>query len=119
MSWIAVGIGVGTAALGAYTKNEQNKAQARAQKANLEANAEMMRYSPWSGMKTGLMTQEATPGMSDAIGSGLQSGLKGYQFGKQFDKKPAMAPGAENPDQAALEKMRNAYFNKQNMLPPG
>lgn len=84
MSWVAVGVGVGTAALGAYQQNEQQKAAAKADKAQMMANATNLEYSPWTGFKGGVQGPQDTGSQADVIGAGLQSGMKGALFGKQF-----------------------------------
>lgn len=65
------------------------------QQANMLANAEQMRYSPWSGMQAQFMPGQSleNPG-SAALGAGLQGGLKGAMFGQQFSKGTP-SPAAE------------------------
>lgn len=88
MSWVSVGVGVGTAALGAWNQSEQQKAQAKADKANMLANATAIEYSPWTGMQASIKGPQADAGDAGIIGAGLQSGMQGALFGKQFQGKP-------------------------------
>lgn len=89
MTWVAVGVaGVSTAA-GMYSASEKQKAEGKAQKANLEANAAQTEFSPWSGMQAQGMNQKAIGGAAEQMGAGLAGGMQGYQFGKQFSGAPA------------------------------
>jgi hypothetical protein len=88
MSWAAVGVGVGSAALGAWQQDQQMKNQQRAQAANMMANAAAMEYSPWTGMGKSMVGAEAGGSDADTAFAALEGGMAGYQFGKQFGKKP-------------------------------
>lgn len=67
--------------------------QRRAQQAGMEANAEAMRYSPWTGMKPQMMQAQPINGLGEGIGGLAQ----GAMFGKQFDPKAAI-PAKDNFD---------------------
>lgn len=109
MSWVAVGVGVGTAALGAYQQSEAQKNQQRAQSANMMANAAAMEYSPWTGM--GKEMVQAAPGGStaDIAMAGLEGGMAGYKFGKQFNK-PTPKP-EDNPTQGMKQKKKPTLYS--------
>jgi hypothetical protein len=72
--------GVGTLAGDAnntYKRNQEN--------ANIGANAEALRYSPWTHMNPGMMKAQTG---SDAMAA-AQGGLAGAMFGSQFGKTAA------------------------------
>jgi hypothetical protein len=74
-----------------YSQSEKQKAEGKAQRANMEANAAQTEFSPWSGMKAEGMNQKAIGGTAEQLGAGLGAGMQGYQFGKQFGGSPAPA----------------------------
>lgn len=119
MSWVATGITVGSAALGAYQQGEQQKAQNAAQRANMFANAAAMEYSPWTGMGKDMVKREAVGGTGDVLGAGLQSGLQGYLFGKQFGQKKS--PEVKKPLglQSGLDKQYVPRVGPANIRFPG
>jgi len=103
MSWIATGVAVGSAALGAHQQGQAQKQQGEANKAQMMANAAQMEYSPWTGMKADMMGPKAVGGSADVMGAAAQSGLQGYMFGKQFgdkkkvpEKKPTLYSGIDS-----------------------
>ena len=77
MSWIAVAAGGG-----ALLSVNSNRQQAKADEKYNMGQAEMTKYSPWTGM-TGQLKQGTT---EDFFGSALQGGVAGASFGKQFAK---------------------------------
>lgn len=102
MSWVGVGVGGGTALLGMMNQADQQRQQAKQQQANMMANAAAIQYSPWTGMKTGMMAGEAVP--NDVLGTGAQAGLQGYAFGRQFAKAAqAPTPAAKTASSGAVK----------------
>jgi hypothetical protein len=77
MSWIAVGTMVGTAALGYNQQKQQQKQMAKYN----QGQAEMTRYSPWTGVKG--QTQMDS---SDPLGGAIQGGLSGLALGNNISK---------------------------------
>jgi hypothetical protein len=95
MSWIMVGV-AGASALMSHQQAKEKQAQ---EKANMLANAEQIRYSPWTGMKTDIKGATAGSPMAAAAQGGLSGAMMGQQFSKGFGAKPAPAPtGADAPN---------------------
>lgn len=67
------------AAAGAYASNRRASAEAKQNKRFNEGQAEVTRYSPWTGMQG-----EIKPYTYDAIGSTLQGGLSGFAMGSNI-----------------------------------
>ncbi len=87
------------AGIGALSSMKQNDDQRKNEANAMEANAEAIRYSPWTGMKPGMMSSQVGSGLA----AGLQGGLGGAMFGSQFGKgtpKPTVAP-VQNPSPMA------------------
>ena len=84
MAWIAVAIG--TSALGAIMQERNAEAQRAAQKRQMLANAEQIRYSPWTGAKVNVEGPSAADPTGAALGGALQGGLAGAMMGAQFQK---------------------------------
>ncbi len=85
MSWIAAGIGAGVVtSLLKNTQDQQN------QKAQMQANAAQIKYSPW----THAAVQVQGPSTNSTLGSiasgGMQGGLTGALMGQQLNN-PATA----------------------------
>jgi len=78
MSWIAVGVTVGTAALGAHSGRQKEKAQERQNLASAEAN----RYSPWTGKS--FNSDYSANGA--ALDGAMQGGMAGLAMGSQMGK---------------------------------
>jgi hypothetical protein len=92
MSWVAVGLTVGSAVLG----QQQAKRQREQQYQQNMAQAAQTQYSPWSGMSGG---QVSTQNSSDLAG-GLQGGMAGAQMANSFGAfgtKPPAANGVDAP----------------------
>lgn len=79
MSWVMVGV----AGVGALTSMQQQKAKNAAEANAMEANSVAIRNSPWTGMKTNMMSGSG----GSQLGAALQGGLAGAQFGSQFGGK--------------------------------
>lgn len=74
---------------------------------NQMANAEMMRYSPWSGMSTSYKGADAGSN-AGAIGQGA---LSGAMFGSQFGGgKPVMSPTDNGGTWAAMPRSEKTAF---------
>lgn len=88
MSWIVVGVGVGTAALAAYQQGEQAKAAKRNKQAELNANAAQIENAPYThaAIQTEGMGNIKDPS-SAAVGGAMQGGLTGAMMGSQFKKQ--------------------------------
>jgi hypothetical protein len=84
MSWVAIGITVGTAAVGAYQGNQKEKAQERQNKSAAEAN----RYSSWTGKSMG----QNFGAEGAAMGGLLQGGLAGFGAGQSINANRAKTP---------------------------
>ena len=72
MSWIAVGVMAATTAMSVHRENEQAK---QAKKFN-QGQAEITKYSPWTGMRG-----EVKPYSYDPVGAGMQGAVSGLQLG--------------------------------------
>lgn len=75
--WPMLAAAGGMAALGMIREREKAKAQ---RKYN-EGQAEISRYSPWTGMQG-----QITPVFDDSLGAGLQGGLSGAMMAQNFSK---------------------------------
>lgn len=82
----------GMAAMGAI----QAKQKQEAEKQQMLANAEQIRYSPWTGMKSNV--KGPSGGNSQMMGA-AQGALGGYMMGQQFGG--GGTPGATKPTMAA------------------
>lgn len=78
MSWIAVGVAA-VGATSSYMNNQQKKKQETAQ---MQANAESMRYSPWTGNKPQMMGRSTGSDMGAIVGGGMQGAMIGSQLSK-------------------------------------
>jgi len=82
------------------------------------ANAEQMRYSPWSGMQASFMPGQSLPSAgSAALGAGIQGGLQGAMMGQQFSKgmaKTPEVPGAADSPWGAMTPRKSTLFNQAN-----
>jgi hypothetical protein len=76
MSWVAVGV----AAVGATSSYMNNKAKQKHEEDAMKANAEAMRYSPWTGMKPQMMGKTS----GSDIAAIMQGGVGGAMMGSQF-----------------------------------
>lgn len=74
------------AAVGALQKGQQASAANKANKKAMQANAAMMEYSPWTGMKTEMIQPSAIDPGQAALGGAMQGGLSGAMFQKEFSK---------------------------------
>lgn len=77
------------AAVGALQKGQQASAANKANKKAMQANAAMMEYSPWTGMKTEMIQPSAIDPGQAALGGAMQGGLSGAMFQKEFGKPQA------------------------------
>lgn len=61
------------------------------------ANAEMMRYSPWTGMNVGYRGATAPSAISAGLQGGVAGAMQGQKFGEFFKGSPSspVAPEAE------------------------
>lgn len=112
------------AAAGAIKGAQANSAQKKAEKSNMNANAEVMRYSPWTGMNAQFI--QAQPHQSDFM-AGLHGGGQGFmggmgmggQFGGGAAAKPADLGGAQSMVQGSGSPwagMSQQYQKKPNMF---
>lgn len=76
MAWPILAAMAGGALLGAAKSKAQREADANA----MELNAEQMKYSPWTGMKTDMRSA----GPNSMIASVGEGALSGAMFGSQF-----------------------------------
>lgn len=93
MSWVAVGIGgagLVTSVMGANQKAKQEKA-------GMLANAEAMKYSPWTGMNTQMQTAQSEDPALAGLKGGLAGAMTGATFGQQFAKAPTPVTGTQGP----------------------
>lgn len=96
MSWVAVGVAGASALMGA----SQAKQKQKAEQAGMIANAEQIRYSPWTGMNASI---QGPSGANDPTAAGLQGALGGAMMGQQFKKAGAEKPAAPEPEQPAAD----------------
>lgn len=75
-------------ALGAGTGLLNQKAQKEKDYRDMMANAEMMRYSPWTMMKTGYMGATAPSTIGSLLQGGVAGAMQGQKFGGMFGGKP-------------------------------
>ncbi len=73
MTWVAVGV----AAVGAATSMNAEHQKSKALKKHNQGQAEMTRYSNWTGQ-----AGEITPDTTDAVGAGVAGGMRGFQAGQ-------------------------------------
>lgn len=59
-----------------------NAAQRKAQSANMMANAEAIRMSPWTGQNPGMMNAQPSSFIGDVAGGAMGGAMFGQQFGK-------------------------------------
>lgn len=99
MSWIVVGVGAATAALGAYQASENRRAQKsaieRQNHDNLRIAQAQAEYSPWTGIKPQNTTMNAVPAGQSDFGGAVQGGIGGAMFGQGIKQ-----------NQAELEKLK-------------
>ncbi len=91
MSWVVVGVGAGTALLGAYTASEQRRAAATAQedqnRRSQNITAAQTQYSPWTHLSPQTAQTGAVPaGVSD-LGGALQGAEAGYLTGQSAKQR--------------------------------
>lgn len=84
MSWVTVGVAGAGMALGALENNEEQKQHSRMQRAQ----AEMTRYSPWTGMQGQILTPPKS-----IFGSMLQGGATGAMIGQGLAKGGGASAG--------------------------
>lgn len=93
MSWVAAGVAgasLVTGMMGAKQKEKQDKA-------GMMANAEAMRYSPWTHMNTQMQAPTAEdPGLA-GLKAGLGGAMAGSQFAQQFKTAPQAPVGEQGP----------------------
>lgn len=77
------------AAVGALQKSQQAAAAKKANQKAMQANAAVMEYSPWTGMKADMIQPSAINVGGEAFGGALQGGLSGAMFQKEFGKPQA------------------------------
>lgn len=73
------------------------------QQDNMLANAEAIRYSPWTGMKPGMMKADVDSPFMNMMQGGLTGAMMGSQFGKVAPVAPGVTPAvaaAATPDSA-------------------
>lgn len=111
MSWVAVSL----AGVGAGASYLNNKAKQKQESANMMANAEAMRYSPWTGMKPQMMGRSTG---SDTA-SIMQGGLQGAMFGSQFHGRPAPTPNSDavTADLASQQKLAQVPVGSSAVTP--
>lgn len=81
MSWVATGVAVGSAVIGAEQGNAQRKAQAQANRANMEMSAAQTEFSPWTKINP-TNAQAQAPTTSGSQGA-MQGALSGAMFAAQ------------------------------------
>jgi hypothetical protein len=110
MSWVVSGVAVGSAVIGAYSQEEQRKAQVAANKQQAEMAAAQTQYSPWTGMGSGQANMQPVTG--NALSGALQGGLSGAMFGQGLKGSMGAQKAASQPMEisaggpADAEKMR-------------
>lgn len=124
MPWIPIAMAAGSALMGAQKAKQEREAQ----RSNMMANAEQMRYSPWSGMSASFMPGQALESpLGAAIGGGMQGAVQGMQFGKQFGKSTpdvdtkepmTMDYNAGSPFGGSSYAQQLGQFNKPNFFKP-
>lgn len=82
MSWVAVGVG-GATALMSYAQAKDRQKQERA---NMLANAEQIRYSPWTKLKAEIQGAQAQNPVMAGLGGALQGGIGGYSMKQGMNK---------------------------------
>lgn len=113
------------AAIGALQKSQQAQAAKRANSKAMQANAAVMEYSPWTGMKTDMIQPSAINVGGEALGGAMQGGLSGAMFQKEFAKPqvsetprtdqfqmPAAVPGQSKQNLYSLMPKSQQTFNK-------
>jgi hypothetical protein len=125
--WPMLALAGGSALLSAMQASNKAKQDAATQRSNMLANAEQMRYSPWSGMSASFMPGQAleSPGGA-ALGAGLQGGLQGAMFGQQFAKgmaSPKVGAPEGMPDAGELDLqnqlLQRGQYSGRSMMSPG
>lgn len=110
MSWIAVGVMAGTAALG-YTQQRQ---QQKAINEHNKGQAEMTRYSPWTGVRG-----ETQANTADPLVGALQGGLSGYALGSNISNKLGSKVTPDSVDTSSVSRgsqpMGDVSFNDRPM----
>jgi len=86
MSWWVAG---GMAAVSTLSSLDQQKQANNNQRAEMLANAEAIKYSPWTKMQTSMKGPQSTGSTGDAIGAGIQGGMQGAMFGQKMGGPPA------------------------------
>lgn len=95
MSWVAVGMGTASALMGA----NQAKQKQKTEQASMIANAEQIRYSPWTGMNASI---QGPSGANDPGAAALQGAVGGAMMGQQF--KGMGAGMTSTPDASSMAK---------------
>lgn len=92
---------------GVLAGEENNKYKRQQEQSNMLANAEALRYSPWTHMNPGMMKA----GVGSDLMAGMQGGLAGAMMGSQFatPEKPAVATGDTRGE---VEKTLNSLDSK-------
>ena len=90
---LALGLGLGMGALGAYRGKKQADRQAEVESDSRRQRAAQIRYSPWTGRQSFSDIQYAGSGATDAmLGGALQGGMSGAAFGQGLS---SMSAGAD------------------------
>lgn len=116
MAWFAVP--AVTAALGAYSSGRQASAQQDAEKRNMLANAEALRYSPWTGMNPGMQKSSGVDAGGAALTGGLGGALSGAQFMNQFQapSKPEMPMAQNQEEYSGASALPNFFSSRPRMM---
>jgi len=75
---------LGTAAASMYSANKQRKSQEKMNKANMDAEAAITQFSPFTG--AGISSGADMQAGPNVAGAGMQGALAGAKFGMDFDK---------------------------------
>ena len=106
MAWMIPVAMAGMGAMDAADKRNQQRSQ-------MKANAEAMKYSPWTGMKPEMMGMSGPSEMGGAMQGGLSGAMMMDQFNKP-DAAKAPAPGAET---AAMNSTMSPWGSMQKKPP--
>jgi hypothetical protein len=97
---------------------QQAKSKQKAEQANMMANAEAMKYSPWTGMNPGMMQASGGSPALAGLSGGLQGAVSGAGLGQQFSKTTPIDPGVMAA-QTQLDQTAGMPMTQLDALQPG
>lgn len=93
MSWVVAGVAAASLAANVMNSNEQRQQR----KSEMLANAAQQQYSPWTGMKSGMVGYSGTPTQTGSAAQGALAGaMQGMAIKKAINSTPSQ-PTTELP----------------------